>query len=321
MESQDEERSAPRMRAFTTRDGQSAGISARELYGGDYGRPHRGVFTTRPVESAVDYARAFAPRMRDSHALGDTTAARLWGLPLPRRLDAERTVHIVVPSGRNKPRGNDIRARSIQASNWARTIEFGLSLAPPPLTWALLARVLTTRELVTVGDALVTTSRSYRGINRPYDPAVSENPYSPVPPLAQLPELQAVTDSWGRTVGATRMRSALTFIRPGVESPMETLTRLAILEAGFPEPAVGYRVLDGAILIGRVDLAFPEAKVAVEYDGEYHWEKKQAMEDLARINRLQHAGWTVIRVTNRDLANPTAFFSQLRTALRRVRAS
>lgn len=321
MESQEHDRADARMHAFTTRDGQNAGISARELYGGDYGRPHRGVFTTRPVESAVDYARAFSPRMRDWHALGDTTAARLWGLPLTRRFDAETTVHIVVPSGRNKPRGAGIRARSIQASNWARTMEFGVSLATPPLTWALLARVLTARELVTVGDALVTSSRSYRGINRPYDPAVSENPYDPVPPLAELVELQAVADSWGRTVGATRMRAALTLIRPGAESPMETLTRLLILDAGFREPAVGYRVLDGGAFVGRVDLAYPEAKVAVEYDGEYHWEKKQAMEDLARINRLQQAGWTVIRVTNRDLANPTAFFSHLRTALRRSRAS
>ncbi|PPF36503.1 DUF559 domain-containing protein [Pseudoclavibacter sp. AY1H1] len=304
-------------RAFSTRQAQLEGISARELYGGDYGRPHRGVFTTHPVETPVDYARAFAPRMRDWHALGDLTAARFWGLPVPRRFDSEKTVHIVVPSGRNKPRGSGIRARSIQPSNWTRTLEFGVSLATPTLTWALAARVLTSRELITLGDALVTTSRSYPGINRPSDPSVSEDPRAPVPALAELSELQALTDSWGRTVGATRMRAALAVIRPGVESPMESLTRLLLLDAGFDEPLVGHRVLSRGTFVGRVDLAYPDSKVAVEYDGEYHWEKKQAMNDLRRINRLQEAGWVVIRVTNRDLAAPTAFLSQLRAALRR----
>lgn len=319
MESQFSESATQQMRAFSTREGQLEGISARELYGGDYGRPHRGVFTTQPVESPVDYARAFTPRMRECHAFGDITAARLWGLPLPRRFDAQTTVHIVVPSGRNKPQGAGIRARSIQPSNWARVVEFGVSLATPALTWALLARVLTTRELVAVGDALVTCSRNYRGINRPYDPSVSENPHDPVPALAELADLQAIANAWGRTVGATRMRAALTLIRAGVESPMETITRLAILDAGFSEPVVGHRVFDGSTFVGRVDLAYPDAKVAVEYDGEYHWEKEQAMKDLGRINRLQQAGWTVIRVTNRDLAKPTAFFAQLRAALQRSR--
>lgn len=314
MESQSFENPA---RAFSTRQGQLEGISTRELYGGDYGRPHRGVFTTHPVDTPVDYARAFTPRMRDWHALGDLTAARFWGLPVPRRFDSEKTVHIVVPSGRNKPRGSGIRARSIRPSNWTRTLEFGVPLATPALTWALAARVLTSKELITLGDALVTTSRSYRGINRPSDPSASEDPRAPAPALAELSELQALADSWGRTVGATRMRAALARIRPDVESPMETLTRLVLLDAGFEEPVVGYRVFSKRTFVGRVDLAYPDAKVAVEYDGEYHWEKEQAMKDLGRINRLQEAGWIVIRVTNRDLATPMAFLSQLRTALRR----
>lgn len=304
-------------RAFSRREAQLEGITARELYGGDYGRPHRGVFTTYPVESPMEYARAFSPRMREWHALGDITAARFWGLPVPRRFDAEKTVHIVVPSGRNKPQGSGIRARSIQPSNWSRRLEFGVALASPELTWALLARVLTARELVVIGDALAATSRNYGGLNRPYDPTIPDDPYTPVPALAALVALERLTGFWGRTVGASRMRAALASIRSGVESPMETLTRLAIVDAGFREPLIGFGVFDHGSFVGRVDLAYPESKVAIEYDGEYHWEKEQAMKDLRRINRLQQAGWTVIRVTNRDLANPEAFFSQLRTALRR----
>ncbi|WP_424463422.1 endonuclease domain-containing protein [Pseudoclavibacter helvolus] len=144
--------------------------------------------------------------------------------------------------------------------------------------------------------------------------------FETVPELASAASLADVLARWGRNVGATRMRAAIPQIRQGVESPMETLTRLVIVDAGFPEPLVGYRVHAGQVFIGRVDLAYPELKIAVEYDGEYHWDPEQAKKDVARINRLQEAGWLVIRITIDDLFKRRAtFFAQLGAARNRPR--
>lgn len=310
----------PSARAITTRDALRSGATPQELYGGAFTQPHRGVQIAGSISAPIEIARAFLPRMRAWHAFSDVTAALFWGLPLPRRFDQDATVHIVVPTGRNKPTGAGIRGRSIHPDIWQMTAPFGEPLTPPELTWALLARVLSIRELVVVGDALATTSGSYRGIIRPDFAGPSHDVFAPVPELASAASLAGVLASWGRNVGATRMRAALPQVRPGVESPMETLTRLIIVDAGFPEPVVGYRVHAGQVFIGRVDLAYPELKIAVEYDGEYHWDPEQAKKDVARINRLQEAGWLVIRITSDDLfKRRAAFFAQLRAARKRAK--
>ena len=82
-------------------------------------------------------------------------------------------------------------------------------------------------------------------------------------------------------------------------------------------PAVAQYVVkaeDGRF-IARVDLAFPEAKVAVEYDGAWHGEPGQFRRDRERLNRLTAAGWRVIFVTAADLRSPEALLRRIANAL------
>lgn len=65
----------------------------------------------------------------------------------------------------------------------------------------------------------MSTSRNYPSLRRPYDPSIPDNEYTSVPPLCTLQELSDMSGSWGRTVGAARLRLALPQIREGVESP------------------------------------------------------------------------------------------------------
>ncbi|WP_271984486.1 endonuclease domain-containing protein [Pseudoclavibacter terrae] len=256
--------------------------------------------------------------MRAWQAFGDTTAAIFWGLPLPTRLVTSMTVHIVVPTGRNAPKGKRLAARRISPGKWERIEHLGTPLASPALTWALLARILSTQELVTIGDALVSTSRNYRSLRRPDDPSIPNNEYTSSPPLASLEQLSEMSSCWGRTIGASRLRLSLPLIREGVESPRETATRLALLAAGLPEPTVAHEVFHAGRFLGRVDLAYPELRIAIEYDGKHHWTEEQALKDIARINRIQQAGWLVIRVTRKQLSNPAEFFAQVRMAMTRA---
>lgn len=75
-------------------------------------------------------------------------------------------------------------------------------------------------------------------------------------------------------------------------------------------------------LIGRLDMGWRALRVGVEYDGQQHrLEDRQYALDLDRHRRLQEAGWTVVRVTARDLDDGGRKVVQIvRAAIRRAKA-
>ncbi|MCT1515424.1 endonuclease domain-containing protein [Dietzia cercidiphylli] len=94
----------------------------------------------------------------------------------------------------------------------------------------------------------------------------------------------------GRRIALERCAMA----EPLTESPMETRLRLFLIDLGLTGFRVQYRTPG---LPYRLDFAFPEHKVAVEYDGAGHRDAAQHGNDVRRKNRLRAAGWTVITVT------------------------
>ncbi len=56
--------------------------------------------------------------------------------------------------------------------------------------------------------------------------------------------------------------------------------------------------------VAKVDLGWPEHRLAVEYDGLWHAEPEQFGKDRARLNRLTAAGWRVVLVTAADPHHP-----------------
>jgi very-short-patch-repair endonuclease len=63
--------------------------------------------------------------------------------------------------------------------------------------------------------------------------------------------------------------------------------------------------------VARVDLAYPELRLAIEYDGAWHDERGQFTKDRRRLNRLAAAGWTVLHVTAADLHDPEALVARI----------
>src|SRR5690606_31308174 len=122
-------------------------------------------------------------------------------------------------------------------------------------------------------------------------------------------------ESWGRFKGCVTVRTAFGLAREGVESPKETETRLLVIADGLPEPVVQWQVFDGSRLVGRVDLAYPELKIAIEYDGDGHrTDKEQWRRDIRRQRELERLGWIVIHLTESDLEDPAAFLGHLHSA-------
>jgi very-short-patch-repair endonuclease len=86
------------------------------------------------------------------------------------------------------------------------------------------------------------------------------------------------------------------------ESVMETKLLQAIRAAGLPEPQVQYEVWAGDAFIGRVDFAYPDAKIAIEYDSdEHHTGRSATNRDRARRHELIAAGWLPIDIGPDDL--------------------
>lgn len=100
-------------------------------------------------------------------------------------------------------------------------------------------------------------------------------------------------------------------------SPQETRLRLLITRAGLPPPVAQFRVFDDEGLIGRVDLAYPDHRIIVEYDGLWHGEPGQFAKVRRRLNRLTAAGWRVVFVTAADLWHPQRLLARLVAELTR----
>jgi hypothetical protein len=77
------------------------------------------------------------------------------------------------------------------------------------------------------------------------------------------------------------------------ESPMESRTRLLIIDGGFPRPDLQYVVRDeNGIFVARLDLAYPVYRIGIDYDGRVHDSEKARVRDDRRRNRLLAARWT-----------------------------
>lgn len=103
---------------------------------------------------------------------------------------------------------------------------------------------------------------------------------------------------------------------PLAESSPESRLRLALVLAGLA-PVSQHVVTDsrGAV-VGRVDLAFPEHRIAIEYDGWAAHQRGDAFRrDRQRQNALVAAGWRVLRFTAEDLRRLDVVVRQVRAAL------
>ncbi len=116
--------------------------------------------------------------------------------------------------------------------------------------------------------------------------------------------------------GIVKARRAFELLDGRAESPPESVLRLTLVYAGLhPEPQVD--VYDEFGFVARVDLAFRDEKVAVEYDGAWHGDPEQVARDLHRRDRLRANGWTVIAVTAQHLYdNPELVVERIREVLR-----
>lgn len=82
------------------------------------------------------------------------------------------------------------------------------------------------------------------------------------------------------------------------ESELEARFVELVVAAGFEAPVRQLALGDAAGAIGRVDFAWPAARLIVEVDGRrWHGAKLDRDSDEQRSNRLTAAGWRVLRIS------------------------
>lgn len=212
------------------------------------------------------------------------TAALLWDCPLP--LGAQRSflVHLTRRDGAHRPQRRGVRGHRMLLPDTDVCEMDGVPLTTPARTWLDLAGVLPFEDLVAAADHFICSQTRSFGRNRT--------------PLCSLEDLHAQLEANSGRRGIRKARAALGLARVGADSVPETKLRLALGRAFLPEPVLSYVVCspDGRELAWP-DLAFPEFKVAVNYDGGHHLTSEQKQSDIRRDESLAEHGWISITVT------------------------
>lgn len=224
----------------------------------------------------------------DGTFFGGITAARLWGLPLPLHHLQDERLHTMLWYPGQPTNRVGVIGRQINDWNAHRVEIGGLPTIDLPTLFCHLGVLLSEPDLVAVGDAMILT---------PVFPG--PGPSRPFTTIDGLRERVALY----RVRGKRRAARAVERIRPGAESRPETLLRLLLVEAGFPEPELNVRLHDEfGTELARVDLLFREFRVVVEYDGDQHrTDTHQFDRDLGRLDDLAACGWRVVRIGGRAL--------------------
>lgn len=290
--------------AFSCSAASVLGVSAKRLRASDLETPFRGV-RRRRAEDVVDTeplaedrrvrrrvladAEAYARIMSDGAFFCGRTAAVLWGAGLTPHVELD--VGVIAPQ--RAPRRRGIRGHQFAPTHVAVTSLDGLRLSDPASTWAMLGRDADVRELVRTGDALVRVPRGAGGV--------------PCPDLqrATLASL-AATAAAGRRIGAARLSEALSLIRVGSMSPLETDCRLVLTAAGLPEPVLDVEIRDpGGRLVGIADAVWPRYRVIVEVEGDHHrTSPEQWARDIEKHTAYAALGFEVVRLTALHIRHP-----------------
>lgn len=245
------------------------------------------------------YVDCYAPRLKPGQRFGGMTAAREWGLPTPKDWKKSESIDVIVPPSGAVPRTAGVQGRRLREGRAETRTLRGLPVIDPVATLFTCAKDLTLGQAVAMIDALVTTASDYPGL-------------MPAQPMSTREEIARRLEEWGRFPGSGIIRAALPMARERVESPKETETRLVIIDSGLPEPVVQFEVFAGRTRLGRIDLAYPQWKIAIEYEGDHHrTSKDQWRTDIQRQRHLEGEGWAVIRLTQADLDDPRLFLARL----------
>lgn len=258
---------------FTHAEARAVGISDRALRGPGYRKVFPNVYISSAIPDTLVVTCRAALRILPSDAVfSHHTAARLWGGVVPDdpnvHVAFNRAVSCALPG---------IKVHRFVGEFAKDVRRHGLPVTTPEQTVLHLARPLDLVDLTACADQFVR-----RRVTTQSDLMTAAGRYP----------------GQGRRLA----RQAADLCRDNVDASTETRVRVLMVLAGLPEPVVNHplRRPDGTVEF-RLDLSFPECRVAIEYDGRWHDHPEQQALDEARRAELVRRGWTVIVLRAEDV--------------------
>ncbi|HET6742447.1 MAG TPA: hypothetical protein VFH76_26070, partial [Kribbella sp.] len=228
---------------FTAAQARAAGMSRGLLRSARYRRVLGSVYVDRPTAVTPRVQAEAALLLTPGAVISHHSALSLWSA----NARADEIVHVSV---QREPRLVLPRVRGLhvhEVQHLERALHDGLPLTPPERTFVDLAPYCDLNGLVAAGDSLVRRTEL---------------------------EPQDLIEAAAKAIGARGIRlarQASALVRAGVDSPMESLLRLTIVQGGLPEPEIGFVIYDAAGgWLARPDLVYPDEWLAIEYDGKHH---------------------------------------------------
>ncbi|RBY77110.1 hypothetical protein DQ238_15535 [Geodermatophilus sp. TF02-6] len=276
---------------FRGSEALAAGLLTRaQLRGSAWRRLRHDVYADSrlPVVHEL-HARAVALVAPPAAVLGGLTAATLWSTRGP-FAGPDDPVEVVLPPGVRWNAGAGVVVRTSDTT--------GAAVTDGTLRWT--DRTRTAVDLVRRGaedDAVVLL-----------DQLVHRR-------VAFLDDVRAAVAALPRCRGSRQARTVAARADGLAESPQETRLRLLVDRAGLPAPVAQYEVRSDGRFVARVDFAYPEQRLAIEYDGAWHGGPGEFTRDRDRLNRLLAAGWRVLFVTASDMRRPERVVTMIADAL------
>ena len=287
---------------FTVTQAAAAGLSRRGLRNAVAQRSvlrlMQGAYLRADVEpTALIRAQAAGLVMSEHMVVCDRTAAWIHGVETFDywELDVAIPLEAYVLRGHAPPERRDCEggSRDLQPQDW---LELGGVKVTTPLRTTLdLGCKLSRRQALAAMDSLARLHE-----------------------IAQT-EMRGALPRYFRRRGVVQLRQLVPLVDGRSESPAESWMRLEILDHGLPAPTPQHWVMVDGVPTYRLDLAYPHARVAIEYDGQqFHSGVQARRHDEERRSWLRANGWIVIVL---DLHSFSAeaienWVSELRTGLR-----
>lgn len=211
------------------------------------------------------------------------TALDLWMVKRPEMPQPAGIIHVTVHNEtlrqRNLP-GVRVHVWHGMNQRHIATTSEGIQLLSVEAVWALMAVDLRIDQLIELAESCI--RHRLTSLSRLRDFVAAE-----------------------RFRGRETCRKALGLVVAGSASPKETQLRLCLYAHGLQPFVTNYTVPDIATDNGgaiTLDLADPELRIGIEYDGDHHrTDKNQWRRDTNKRMQLSALGWSIVSVTQLDL--------------------
>lgn len=262
-------------------------LTPRQLRGASWRRLFQDVYVHASVPITHEMRARAATLLLPNGVVTGTSAAALWGVDL---LHLDDDVELTLPPSSHMVRLAGIRARRARLDPGDIRRRRGIPVTTAEATALRLAAALPETDAVVAIDQLVQTG---------------------VADIGPIRRLAAARHG----PGSARARTVCALADGRAESPQETRLRLLMARGGLPAPVPQFSLRVDGRFLARLDSAWPDVKVAVEYDGLWHAEPGQFARDRHRLNELHAAGWRVVFVTAPDVHREADLVRRIASAL------